>query len=59
MRLSTRPGRERAPRLSRPSTHGEYLHYTRGCRCDECKAGNAAYVRELRARKAAELNLAA
>lgn len=43
----------------RPSTHGEYLHYKRGCRCDECRAGNAAYVREAKARKAAELNLAA
>lgn len=43
----------------RPSAHGEYLHYTRGCRCDECRAGNAAYAREAKARKAAGLNLAA
>jgi hypothetical protein len=33
----------------RPSTHGEVLHYNRGCRCDECRAANAARERERRA----------
>lgn len=37
----------------RETTHGEQLHYKRGCRCVECRAANAAYVRELMARKAA------
>ena len=40
----------RGPRspYGRPSTHGEKLHYTRGCRCAECRAANAAYARSLR-----------
>ena len=36
----------------RPSTHGERLHYTRGCRCDECRDANAAHARMLKERKA-------
>lgn len=33
----------------RPSTHGEQLHYRRGCRCAECRAANTAYARQLQA----------
>lgn len=29
---------------------GTHLGYTSGCRCPDCKAGHAAYRRELRAR---------
>ena len=44
-----------APRLpyGRPAEHGEILMYRRGCKCVECKAANAAYARELKARKTA------
>ncbi len=27
----------------------DYIRYTRGCRCDECRAAKAAYMREKRA----------
>ena len=30
----------------RPSSHGELLHYRRGCRCDQCRAANAADARK-------------
>lgn len=30
--------------------HGTRARYHRGCRCDQCRAANAAYDRELRAR---------
>lgn len=30
--------------------HGTRRRYTRGCRCTECRAANAAYDRALRAR---------
>jgi 5-methylcytosine-specific restriction endonuclease McrA len=36
-------------RYGRPSYHGEKLHYTRGCRCVECRAANASDARRLRA----------
>lgn len=36
----------------RPSDHGEVLHYRRGCRCDECRAANAAHAKHLRGKKA-------
>ena len=35
----------------RPSKCGEKLHYTRGCRCADCRAANAASERERKARK--------
>lgn len=34
----------------RPAEHGGVLSYKRGCRCGDCRAANAAYVRSLRAR---------
>ena len=34
------------------SDHGERITYTRGCRCDLCRAANTAAERERRARKA-------
>lgn len=34
------------------SDHGERITYTRGCRCDLCRAANTAYERERKARKA-------
>ena len=30
---------------------GEYVSYKRGCRCQECKEANSAYMRALRSRK--------
>ena len=30
--------------------HGTRARYCRGCRCDDCRAANSAYDRELRAR---------
>ena len=30
-----------------------YVGYKRGCRCDECRAGNAAWMREYRYRERA------
>lgn len=43
------------PRLGygRPSTHGENLHYKRGCRCDLCKAANTAHEKARREAKRA------
>lgn len=35
-------------RYGRPSDHGEYLHYKRGCRCDLCKSANTEHARELK-----------
>ena len=32
------------------AVHGTRARYCRGCRCDECRAANSAYDRELRAR---------
>lgn len=37
-----------------PSNHGEILHYRRGCKCDLCRAANAAKARDYRARKKIE-----
>lgn len=37
-------------RYGRPSSHGEALHYRRGCRCDLCRAANAQAARDLKAR---------
>ena len=34
-----------------PSICGELISYTRGCRCALCRSANAAYNRELRARR--------
>ena len=46
-------GKGRRLPYGRPASHGEILMYRRGCKCVECKAANAAYARELKARKAA------
>lgn len=35
------------------AAHGTRVRYNGGCRCDECKAANREYNRELRNRKAA------
>ena len=35
----------------RETSHGDRLHYKRGCRCDLCKRANTEYNRELRLRK--------
>ena len=32
-----------------PEVEHGYLAYTHGCRCDECRAAKAAYMREKRA----------
>lgn len=48
-RIDAGGGGARLP-YGRPSTHGEKLHYTRGCRCAECRAANAAAERERNAR---------
>ena len=47
-------GNSRGPRLpyGRKASCGEYISYSRGCRCSECRAANATYTRELKARKA-------
>ena len=39
--------RQRTKRNSSTS-HGDFLHYTRGCRCALCRAANALYNRENR-----------
>lgn len=44
--------RQRKP-YGRPAEHGDILMYRRGCKCIECKTANAAYARELKARKIA------
>ena len=31
-----------------PSSHGEILHYRRGCRCTICRKANAEYAKSLR-----------
>lgn len=42
------------PRPRRPLEHGTTTGYnTHGCRCDQCRAANAAYSRSLAARKRA------
>ena len=46
-------GEARRLPYGRPASHGEILMYRRGCKCVECKAANAAYARELKARKTA------
>jgi len=52
-RREARAGSPNAKRLPyrRPSTHGDKLHYTRGCRCGQCRAANTAYERERLAAK--------
>ena len=45
-------GEARRLPYGRSASHGEILMYRRGCKCVECKAANAAYARELKARKA-------
>lgn len=44
---------EIARAYGRPSRCGEKLHYTRGCRCADCRAAAAAAERERKARKKA------
>lgn len=41
---SRRSGSSRG-RYGRPSSHGEYLHYRRGCRCDLCRKANSVRSR--------------
>lgn len=38
------------PRRPTVTEHGTYAMYKRGCRCLSCKAANASYMRNLRAR---------
>jgi hypothetical protein len=40
-------------KYGRPSTHGDPLHYGRGCRCDLCRKANADAARERAAAKRA------
>ena len=44
-RRETKAGGARG-RYGRPSTHGQELHYKRGCRCSDCRAANASAQRE-------------
>jgi len=44
----------RGCRCAECEAHG-MRRYRKGCRCDVCRAGNAAFMRDLRARKAAGL----
>jgi len=48
-RRRSRPGPSSRGPYGRPAAHGEVVSYKRGCRCDECRAANATYVRALRA----------
>lgn len=36
-------------RKRRPSRHGTNSMYVQGCRCDDCRSGHAAYMREYNA----------
>ena len=45
--------RRRCPRCEPESPHGSRARYSAGCRCDECRAAQAAYVREQRRRRVA------
>ncbi|MDF2562271.1 MAG: hypothetical protein K0R99_3717 [Microbacterium sp.] len=52
MSAESTPGRQRAKGVE----HGTITMYaSRGCRCDECKAGNAAYQRARRVAAAEKL----
>lgn len=42
-----------AAAYGRPAEHGERLSYTRGCRCEPCRAANATAEREAFARRKA------
>lgn len=52
-RNESRRGESKSARgvYGRPSSHGDKLHYTRGCRCDLCRAANTAHAKELRLKK--------
>lgn len=52
-RRRTHSGRRR---YGAPSGHGERITYTRGCRCDQCRAANSQAERDRLARKAAMTN---
>lgn len=44
-------GGNKRGKYGRPAEHGEILMYRRGCKCDLCRAANAAYAKTLPRKK--------